>query len=66
MNEYAITSPFSVPFIHRLRFTENAFSPQNPILDEVFRDGSAEPPLAVAFFDKAVSEAWPDLEESAR
>lgn len=61
-----ITAPFSVPFIHRLRFTENAFSPQNPVLDEVLQEGSAEPPFAVAFFDKAVTEAWPDLEESAR
>ena len=66
VNEYVITAPFSVPFIHRLRFTENAFSPQNLVLDEVLRYGSAEPPFAVAFFDEAVSEAWPDLEESAR
>ena len=66
VNEYVITAPFSVPFIHRLRFTENVFSPENPVLDEVLREGSTEPPLAAAFFDKAVAEAWPELEESAR
>ena len=66
VNEDVITVPFSVPFIHRLRFTENAFSSKNPLLDKVLREGSTEPPLAAAFFDKAVAEAWPDLEESAR
>ena len=62
VNEDVITAPFSVPFIHRLRFTENAFSSKNPVLDEVLREGSAEPPLAAAFFDKAVAEAWLNLE----
>ncbi len=65
MNEDAIIAPFAVPFVHRLHFTENAFSPENGALDQVLREGGSESPLAVAFFDQGVADAWPDIQESA-
>jgi len=65
VNQDAITAPFAVPFIHRLHFTSNAFSPKNVVLDQVLREGGADSPLAVAFFDQGVTDAWPDIQESA-
>jgi len=65
VNKDAITAPFAVPFVHRLHFTENAFSSENVVLDQVLREGGSESPLAVAFFDQGVADAWPDIQESA-
>jgi 3-dehydroquinate synthase len=61
-----IQAPFSVPFVHRLRFTRDVFAPENHILDEVVREGADRSPRAVVFFDHAVSEAWPGIAAAAR
>ncbi|MDA1312016.1 MAG: 3-dehydroquinate synthase [Acidobacteria bacterium] len=61
-----IQAPFSVPFVHRLHFTRDAFAPENHTLDEVVREGTDRAPRAVVFFDRAVSEAWPGILTAAR
>lgn len=56
--------PFSVPFLHRLRFTRDVFHPDNP----TFVDALAPPPVVprapariAVFIDDGVVAAWPDL-----
>lgn len=66
MHEDAITAPFAVPFVHRLRFTQDVFAPENVALDRAMREGSTDPPLAVAFFDKGVADSWPGIQEAAK
>jgi len=62
----SIHAPFSVPFVHRLRFTRDAFAAENHTLDEVVREGTGRSPRVIVFFDRAVSEAWPGIATAAR
>ncbi len=52
---------FDIPvsFKHRVIFTREAFSPRNPALAEVLREGSGR--RVLVFLEKAVCDAWKGL-----
>jgi len=52
---------FQIPvtFKHRIVFTREAFSPENPILAEILEEGGGR--RAIAFVEEAVAAAWPRL-----
>ena len=54
-------APVDLSFLHRLRFTRDVFDPANPTLTEVFDAADRAPSRCVAFVDRGVAEAWPDL-----
>ena len=59
-----VDAAFHVDYLQRLRFTRDALHPDNPTLGEVFGEaapGDEERRRVVAFIDRGVSEAWPDL-----
>ena len=61
----SIERTFSIPFTHRLLFTEGVFHPRNPLLSEVVagaRPGGAVRLLFVV--DAGVLEAWPGLRDA--
>lgn len=62
----SIHVPFSVPFVHRLHFTRDAFAPENHTLDAVVREGTDRSPRAIVFFDRAMMEAWPGIATAAQ
>jgi 3-dehydroquinate synthase len=57
-------APFSVDFVHRLRFTRGVLNPENPTLAEVLPAGGGRgvegPCEALFFVDSGVAGAWPD------
>jgi 3-dehydroquinate synthase len=52
---------FQIPvtFKHRIVFTREAFSPENPVLGEILEEGGGR--RAIAFVEEAVAAAWPRL-----
>lgn len=52
---------FQIPvtFKHRIVFTRDAFSPENPVLAEILAEGGGR--RAVVFVEQAVAAAWPRL-----
>ena len=66
MTRSTIHAPFAARFVHRLHFTRDVFATRNPALDELIRDQGQPAPRVVAFFDRAVTDAWPDLVGSAQ
>lgn len=55
---------FQIPvsFKHRIVFTKDAFSPENPILAEILAEGSGR--RALVFLEEAVATLWPDLTDA--
>jgi len=59
--------PFSVGFVHRLRFTHDVLAPGNPTLATLLQDpalGSSTPSTpaqVLVFVDSGVLSAWPNL-----
>ncbi len=51
----------TVSFTHRLVFTEDAFSPENPALLDVLQPGPDGAARVLAFIDTHVARHWPDL-----
>ena len=60
----SIDAAFVVPFVHRLRFTHDAFRPGSSILTDLIRKGAQNLPAKVlVFVDDGVQGHWPDLDE---
>jgi len=57
MSRYDFQIP--VTFKHRIVFTRNAFSSENPALEEVLREGGGR--RIIVFIEEAVAIAWPTL-----
>ena len=57
MSRYDFQIP--VTFKHRIVFTRNAFSPENPDLAEILSEGGGR--RAIAFIEDNVAAAWPGL-----
>ena len=57
--------PFQVGFVHRLRFTRDAFHPENPAFAEAFEEPQTEDRVtrrrAIIFIDDGVAKATPKL-----
>ena len=61
-----IDVPFSVPFVHRLRFTQDVLEHQQHVLVDLL-EGSGDGPARVQFWlDEQVSEVRPDLRQRLR
>ncbi len=58
-----LDAPFAVDLVHRLRFTEDAFRVDNPVLRDVLPVTSRGPNRLLVFVDRGCAEAWPDLAE---
>lgn len=56
-----LDATFSVPYTHRLRFTDDALSAGNPVLADVIREGDRLPAKAIFFIDQDFADAWPNL-----
>ena len=60
-------TPFSVGFVHRLRFTQDALAPGNPTLAQSLQDSAHgsrldnTPARVLAFIDSGVLNHWPTL-----
>lgn len=60
--EESVDAPFAVGFVHRVRFTSNAFDPGNAVLAEsIESDGG--PARALFVLDSGVDEATPELRD---
>jgi 3-dehydroquinate synthase len=57
MSRYDFQIP--VTFKHRIVFTRDAFSPENPALAEILAEGGGR--RAMVFVEEAVALLWPDL-----
>ncbi len=61
---------FSVKFVHRLRFTREAFDPYNPVLAEAIApEGESRgrgPVRTLVVVDQGVAERWPYIDERVR
>ena len=55
--------PFSVPFTHRVRFTQDVFGPDQEILRDVLESSGDRPPRVQFWLDQDVAEANPALRE---
>jgi 3-dehydroquinate synthase len=63
----SIDAEFAVRYVHRLRFTDDAFDPDNPVLADVIRAGRKNlPAKALVFIDEGLLRHWPDLDERVR
>ncbi len=58
-----IDVPFSVPFVHRLRFTEDVFGSDQSVLADLLEPSPAQPARVQFWVDDNVAEAQPDLRE---
>ena len=54
---------FAVAYLHRLRFTSDAFDVANPVLNDIFASDDASPARVLVFVDDGVANAWPDLDK---
>lgn len=52
---------FSVPFVHRLRFTRNVFDAANHVLADVLGEPANGPHRLLVCLDEGVAGAWPRL-----
>lgn len=62
----AIDAHFSVPQVHRLRFTEDLFGADRGVLFDVIRDEEGSPPKVLFCCDENLASARPDLERRVR
>ncbi len=62
-----IEHEISVRYRHRIRFTQGAFHPENPLLRELLgEDRPARPPKVLVTLDAGVAEACPGLTDQIR
>ena len=63
-------SPFSVPYRHRVLFTQHCLDGRNPSLATLLAEPTPAPRRAIALVDGGVADAWPtlthDLERTLR
>jgi 3-dehydroquinate synthase len=59
----AIDAPFSVPFVHRLRFTHDALGADRQVLADVLEPSEGRPARVQFWCDQNVLEANPDLRQ---
>jgi len=59
---FALDVPLSVPFVHRLRFTEDVFGPERHVLSDVLEPSEGQPARVQFWVDANVAAAHPDLE----
>ncbi len=57
----SIDVPFSVPFVHRLRFTSDVFGADAPVLVDLLESAAGQPARVQFWLDSSVAEAQPDL-----
>jgi len=53
---------FSVPFVHRLRFTDDVFGSEQHVLSDVLEPSDSQPARVQFWVDSNVAAAHPDLE----
>jgi 3-dehydroquinate synthase len=58
-----IDAPFSVPFVHRLRFTHDVFGDDQQVLADALQPSEAQPARVQFWVDANVAAAHPDLQE---
>jgi 3-dehydroquinate synthase len=59
----AVDVPFSVPFIHRLRFTHDVMGADRDVLAAVLEPSEGRPVKVQFWVDEQVIGAWPDLRQ---
>ncbi len=59
----AIDAPFSVPFVHRLRFTDDALGADRQVLADVLEPSEGRPARVQFWTDQHVLQANPDLRQ---
>src|SRR5260221_570000 len=57
----AIDTSFSVPFVHRLRFTRDVFGPDASVLIDLLEASDGKPARVQFWLDSHVVDAQPDL-----
>jgi 3-dehydroquinate synthase len=57
---------FGMDYVHRIRFTSDAFDPANTVLRDVLSAGADSSGRAVVLIDDGVAAAWPDLAKQVR
>jgi len=62
----SVDIPFSVPYVHRLRFTEDVFGGQQDVLADVLESSGDRPPRVQFWVDEDVARARPRLVEEIR
>ena len=62
----SVDIPFSVPYVHRLRFTEDALGRQQDVLADVLEPSGGRPPKVQFWADEDVARARPRLVEEIR
>lgn len=60
-NTSRVDAPLDLHFRHRLRFTEDAFAPGNPVLPEVLDPGDRPTARVLVFVDEHVAESRREL-----
>ncbi len=53
---------FAVAYLHRLRFTRDAFDVTNRLLSDILITDGDSPARILVFVDEGVANAWPDLD----
>ena len=66
MDAAQIDASFAVPFVHRLRFTENVFGPDQQVLADLLEPTGDRPARVQFWLDANVSEARPELHQQIR
>lgn len=56
-----LDAAFDVPFVHRLRFADDALNPADPTLAELFEGQAGQPARALPVVDSGLLAARPDL-----
>lgn len=57
---------FTVPYVHRLRFTEDVFGRDEPVLLELLEASGDQPPRVQFWVDESIILAQPDLRHKIR
>lgn len=63
---HGIDVPFSVPFVHRLRFTDDVFGADQAVLAELLEPSGDDAARVQFWLDEHVAEAIPDLKARIR
>ncbi|MCA8996459.1 MAG: 3-dehydroquinate synthase, partial [Planctomycetaceae bacterium] len=65
-NSYDSDVVFQVPFVHRLRFTEDVFGRDQSVLLELLESSGVQPPKVQFWLDEHVANAQPELKSRIR
>jgi 3-dehydroquinate synthase len=66
MDNFGTTQPFAVPFVHRLRFTEDVLGSQQDVLAEVIEPSGDKIARVQFWVDEHVAQAQPHLRHRLR